>query len=91
MGERVSLLLYLISSHLKLITTLTVVTINEVGTCSSILTRMWQTLVNLHLTVPSKVTRLTGAEVVIEMILEEGVLELYIATSTSGVKLLYNC
>ena len=80
-----------ISSHLKLITTLTVVTVNEVGTCSSILTRTRQTLINLHLTVPSKVTRLTGAEVVIEMILEEGVLELYITTSTSGVKLLYNC
>ena len=45
--------------------------VNKVSTCSSILTRTRQTLINLHLTVSSKVAQLTGAEVVIEMVLKK--------------------
>ena len=65
----------LIKSHRKLTAAVAVVPINEVSTCSSILTRTRQTLINLHLTVPSKVARLTGTEVVIKMVLykEKGI------------------
>ena len=45
--------------------------VNKVSTCPSILTRTRQTLVYLHLTVSSKVARLTGAEVVIEVVLRK--------------------
>ena len=58
-------------SHRKLTAADAAVTINEVSTCSSILTRMRQTLINLHLTVSSNVARLTGTEVVIKMVLRK--------------------
>ena len=59
----------LIKSHRKLTATVAAVSINKVSTCSSILTRTRQTLINLHLTVPSKVARLTRAAIVIKQVL----------------------
>ena len=61
--------------YLKITWALTTVPIDKVSTCSSILTRTGQTLINLHLTVPSKVSRLTGTPVVIEQVLEKGAME----------------
>ena len=59
-----------IISYHKLTATVTAVPVNKVSTCPSILTRTRQTLVNIHLTVPPRVARLTGAEVVIKMVLK---------------------
>ena len=55
--------------YLKVSWAVTVVPINKVSTCSSILTRTRQTLINLHLTVPSEVARLTGTAIVIKQVL----------------------
>ena len=59
----------LIKSHRKLTAAVAAIPINKVSTCSSILTRTRQTLINLHLTVSPNVARLTGTEVVIKMVL----------------------